>query len=195
MEATNSSPTFESYDLSVQSSDQPENQLSDTPQQKKTSDTGRAAIAGTETTAGGNLNNQVTKKKGPIDKLMQRLAVRLGIADKGAKETSAEIRGYMKLLPNTSPIQLPDGVSFNWKQEEFKIDSGGRQLEAMKFTSTAELPDEERQTIVLTTGSHRSFEFYAFPMIQSLTEMGHDVVVYNPSGFGNSEGKASAEEE
>lgn len=62
-------------------------------------------------------------------------------------------------------------------------------LEGMYFHSNQE--QKNAKTILLCTGSHRSYEFYALPMIAALRSMGHHVMVFNYEGFGKSEGTPS----
>lgn len=60
-------------------------------------------------------------------------------------------------------------------------------LEGMFFQS--DFLSTNTKTILLCTGSHLSYEKYAVPMVKALQSMGHQVMVFNYQGFGNSEGE------
>jgi hypothetical protein len=65
----------------------------------------------------------------------------------------------------------------------------GPALEGMFFHSKAKA--HPQKTLLVCTGSHKSYENYAIPMVKALTEMGHNVMTFNYHGFGNSGGKVS----
>lgn len=62
-------------------------------------------------------------------------------------------------------------------------------LEGMYFE--AEKKNSGTKTILICTGSHSSYENYAIPMVKALKEKGHNVMIFNYQGFGDSEGFAS----
>lgn len=67
-------------------------------------------------------------------------------------------------------------------------------LEGMFFRANRAPKDNKKsKTILLCTGSHQSYEYYAIPMVRSLLSMGHNVMVFNYEGFGKSCGMASEE--
>jgi alpha/beta superfamily hydrolase len=62
-------------------------------------------------------------------------------------------------------------------------------LEGMVFKTNS--PTANAKTILICTGSHRSYEDYAIPMVNTFLSMGHNVMTFNYEGFGKSDGKAS----
>lgn len=68
---------------------------------------------------------------------------------------------------------------------------GGHILEGMYFQACPNTPNSK--TILICTGSHKSYEYYAIPMVKAFKDMGHNVMVFNYEGFGNSEGGRSEE--
>lgn len=64
---------------------------------------------------------------------------------------------------------------------EFKSEDG-KCLEGMFFDKGGD------KTILICSGSHKSYEHYTTPMVDHLLKMGHDVMVFNYRGFGNSNG-------
>lgn len=64
-------------------------------------------------------------------------------------------------------------------------------LEGMFFQANRSNPNAK--TVLVCTGSHLSYEKYAVPMVKALKSMGHNVMVFNYEGFGNSEGTRSEE--
>jgi alpha/beta superfamily hydrolase len=74
---------------------------------------------------------------------------------------------------------------------KFKVE-GGAVLEGMFFEGNKEKAASPQKTILLCTGSHKSFENYAIPMVREILSMGHQVMV-NYEGFGKSEGIPSEE--
>ena len=62
-------------------------------------------------------------------------------------------------------------------------------LEGMFFQSDS--TNSNSKTILICAGSHLSYEEYTVPMIKALQSMGHNVMVFNYEGFGNSEGTIS----
>lgn len=69
--------------------------------------------------------------------------------------------------------------------------SGQPVLEGMYFR--AENAHPNTKTILLCTGSHRPYEYYAPAMVRALKEMGHHVLIFNYAGYGDSEGNRSEE--
>ena len=67
---------------------------------------------------------------------------------------------------------------------------GNPKLEGMFFEGNP-LKKPNHKTILLCTGSHHSFEYYAVPMVQAFLDMGHRVMTFNYEGFGASEGEIS----
>lgn len=81
---------------------------------------------------------------------------------------------------------------FPWTGEEIEIISKGNSLEGWMCRSTHTPTDGvEKHTVLILSGSHQSTEFYTSSMVAALTDQGHDVLVFNYEGFGDSEGKAS----
>jgi alpha/beta superfamily hydrolase len=66
-------------------------------------------------------------------------------------------------------------------------------LEGMFFESDPIVKNPKPKAILLCTGSHQSYEHYAIPMVKELKAMGHNVMVFNYEGFGQSQGKRSEE--
>ena len=64
-------------------------------------------------------------------------------------------------------------------------------LEGMFFQANP--PNPNAKTVLVCAGSHLSYENYTVPMVQALKSMGHNVMVFNYEGFGNSEGTKSEE--
>lgn len=64
-------------------------------------------------------------------------------------------------------------------------------LEGMFFQ--ADSSNSNSKTILICAGSHLSYEKYTLPMIKAFKSMGHNVMVFNYEGFGNSEGTISEE--
>ncbi|MDP1835179.1 MAG: alpha/beta hydrolase [Chlamydiales bacterium] len=111
-----------------------------------------------------------------------------------AGETKKRNKKILEAFHNPKSLD-PTGQILKWECTDVAIPSGSRLLEGMFFKSTAPpLSDEQaatKQTVLICSGSHQSCEHYTFPMVQSLTAMGHDVLIFNYSGFGGSQGKAS----
>lgn len=83
---------------------------------------------------------------------------------------------------------------------EFLIEdktSGDMKIQSMLFgrlnmeTNKIEDFDIGKHTILLFTGSGNRAENYAFPMVKRLQELGCQVMIMNPPGFGESDGKPS----
>jgi hypothetical protein len=49
------------------------------------------------------------------------------------------------------------------------------------------------KTILICSGSHKSYESYTVPMVDALQKLGHHVMLFNYRGFGKSEGSVSEE--
>jgi fermentation-respiration switch protein FrsA (DUF1100 family) len=64
-------------------------------------------------------------------------------------------------------------------------------LEGMHFRNPH--AGDNAKTILICSGSHKSYEHYAVPQVDALLKMGHHVLVFNYRGFGRSEGTASEE--
>lgn len=62
-------------------------------------------------------------------------------------------------------------------------------LEGMYFDNPN--ANENSKTILICTGSNKSYEFYAKDRVKKLQDMGHHVLCFNYSGFGKSQGQAS----
>jgi alpha/beta superfamily hydrolase len=75
----------------------------------------------------------------------------------------------------------------NAQQVDFRTEKGEK-IEGMYFSD-----GDDRKTILLCSGSHQSFEFYTEPMINKFRSLGYNVLVFNYTGFGNSEGSISEE--
>ncbi len=70
---------------------------------------------------------------------------------------------------------------------DFKAEDGAH-LEGMYFAGQK----SGGKTVLICSGSHRSFEFYTAPMAQALLAMGHSVMLFNYRGFGESRGRVFA---
>ena len=64
-------------------------------------------------------------------------------------------------------------------------------LEGMFFQ--ADSPNSHSKTVLICAGSHSSYENDTVPMVEALKSMGHNVMVFNYEGFGNSNGTRSEE--
>ncbi len=136
-----------------------------------------------------------------VGKILQPVTARASVSGfgKDVKRTNEHLREWLE-----SPQAVdPPGHWLKYTTEKVEIVSGSegkeRRLEGLFFTSTATAPpgvDQAQwkatnQTILICSGSHESNENYVVPMVQSLTKLGHNVMVFNYSGFGKSEGKAT----
>jgi pimeloyl-ACP methyl ester carboxylesterase len=116
-----------------------------------------------------------------IDRVTEAIVSRLGITQKMGRTTKA-----------TSPLlrrELENGRT--WKSESKQISIGNDTIEMMSCKSTNPLPSGQKKTIMICSGSGLSFEYYTLPKVRELTRLGHDVVLFNYRGFGNSTGKTS----
>lgn len=93
--------------------------------------------------------------------------------------------------------------NINHDNKKILLDSGGQEihfgfenkavLEGMYFQANPNTNPSHAhaKTILLCTGSHLSYENYAIPMVKTLKSLGHNVMIFNYEGFGNSEGAIS----
>lgn len=95
--------------------------------------------------------------------------------------THKEIK-QIDLVSREALLQM-GGEDVRFKKEH------GHTLEGIYFTT--DKVSDFTKTILLCTGSHLSYEHYAVPMVRELLSMGHNVMVFNYEGFGNSEGTPS----
>jgi hypothetical protein len=156
---------------------------------------GQAALQINEQPAAVQPRQLHTTRVSPRGKFMsflERITNRVAIGDETARQRNNYIRSIMLDPIETLGLRINQNF-FHWEASEIQFSSGtpARALEGIYFSSTHPRSASEastKQAILLCTGSHQSYENYALPMIQSLTEMGHDVMVFNYSGFGRSEG-------
>lgn len=81
-----------------------------------------------------------------------------------------------------------DGI----KEERLKLKTpDGRLLEASYLSKQSDLEAAPNKTVILFSGSHRSYEFYTVPMANAYLEKGYHVLCFNYGGFGASEGQPS----
>lgn len=92
-----------------------------------------------------------------------------------------------KLINDSKRAKL---ISMGGEEIKFGI-KGQPVLEGMFFEADPKNP--QAKTILLCTGSHQSYENYAPAMVEALKSMGHNIMVFNYEGFGNSEGTRSEE--
>lgn len=104
------------------------------------------------------------------------VACSFGVGTGSARQTDSNKRNELRAM---------GGVDI-----QFRI-AGQSQLEGMFFESNGTNPNPK--TILLCTGSHQSYEFYACPMVEALVSMGHRVMVFNYEGFGKSGGARTEE--
>lgn len=109
---------------------------------------------------------------------IERIAANAGLgSDKDARLVFEDKRKKLRELPHAEEIK------FSYE--------GGNILEGMLFGFNEKVEDPNQKTILLCTGSHRSFEYFAIPIVKALRSMGHRVMVFNYEGFGLSEGSRS----
>lgn len=108
-----------------------------------------------------------------VSRLFSKIVAYQGIGSNQASNVDQVKRAALKALGGVP-------VKFGFK--------GNPLIEGMLFEQ-----DPKAKTILLCTGSHRSFEEYAYPMVDNLKAMGYNVMVLNYEGFGNSEGSISEE--
>ncbi len=139
---------------------------------------------------------QIHNDHGGASKAAKWLMQTASIGDYNAKKINKDLRASLQHPEN---IPVKEGLSnekvFPWTCRTMVVESGSgeskRELEAMFFSSTSDKLFNDpatNQTILLCSGSHISCENYVLPMVQSLTEMGHDVMIFNYAGFGKSKG-------
>lgn len=159
---------------------------------------GQAALQINEQPAAVQPRQLHTARVSPRGKFMsflERITNRVAIGDETARQRNDYIRSIMLDPSATLGLRINNNFCY-WQATEVQFSSGNpaRALEGIYFSSTHPKSTSEastKQAILLCTGSHQPYENYALPMIQSLTEMGHDVMVFNYSGFGRSEGTPS----
>lgn len=95
----------------------------------------------------------------------------LGIGGDDAKAISSELR--------------QDLLQLGGEPCKFGFDQGSV-IEGMFFSQ-----DPNAKTILVCSGSHRSYEFYTPSLVSQFKEMGYNVMVFNYEGFGLSEGSPS----
>jgi predicted esterase len=64
-------------------------------------------------------------------------------------------------------------------------------LEGMHFANSQSVATAK--TVLICSGSHKSYEEYTVPMVDALLKQGHRVMVFNYRGFGKSKGSLSEE--
>ncbi|MDP1835407.1 MAG: alpha/beta hydrolase [Chlamydiales bacterium] len=129
--------------------------------------------------------------KGVVNTVLGKITSMAAIGASNTTRTEDAVLRQVMLDPTTMD---PHGHVLQWVAEPLEIKSGDRTLEGIYFQSTSDKSVENvgtKQNILICSGSHKSFEHYTFPMVQALTEMGHNVMCFNYSGFGRSEGSAS----
>lgn len=151
------------------------------------------AHSGNEAVSGKTLSG---KSSGPISSYVKDRSFGTD-QERGVrnKKSLAHMTGTWK-PPGSKSSQEALNALYPWNAESVRFPSrSGSQLEGVVFQSTSERErnKETDQTILLCSGSHQSFEHQTLPMVYELTKMGHDVMVFNYSGFGASEGEPSEE--
>lgn len=109
-----------------------------------------------------------------IFKACSRAASSQGLGNEEARHVDKEMRSQLLALGG-------EEIQFGFNEKSV--------LEGMYFQSDDQ--NLNSKTILICTGSHLSYEKYAIPMVRTLKSMGHNVMIFNYEGFGNSEGTRS----
>jgi hypothetical protein len=110
-----------------------------------------------------------------INKGLSKIAISNGLGDKKAlKFIDKTKREALKALGG-------EEVLFGFSKKTT--------LEGMFFEPPTAL--ETKKTILICSGSHKSFENYTVPMVKAFLSKGFQVMVFNYQGFGKSDGTAS----
>lgn len=118
-----------------------------------------------------------------INELFKSILLKLGRSTLFGSRQGLQIRNY------TLIDRLKEGMG----GEHLKLKTpDGRILEAMHVKAQCkQSTDTHQKTVLLFTGSHRSYEFFACPIIEAYRERGCNVLCINYGGFGDSEGAPS----